>query len=50
MQYFGSNNVEGVAKSWVEAEMSWVEYEMSWVEVDEAGWEWMELGGGGYTV
>ena len=50
MQYFGSNNVEGVAESWVEAEMSWVEYEMSWVEVDEAGWEWMELGGGGCTV
>ena len=24
VQYFGSNNVEGVAKSWVEAEMSWV--------------------------
>ena len=25
VQYFGSNNVEGVAESWVEAEMSWVE-------------------------
>ena len=25
MQYFGSNIVEGVAESWVEAEMSWVE-------------------------
>ena len=25
MRYFGSNNVEGVAESWVEAEMSWVE-------------------------
>ena len=23
--YFGSNNVEGVAENWVEAEMSWVE-------------------------
>ena len=31
MRYFGSNNVEGVAESWVEAEMSWV-------EVDGAGW------------
>ena len=31
MQYFGSNFVESVAESWVEAEMSWV-------EVDEAGW------------
>ena len=30
MQYFGSNIVEGVAESWVEAEMSWV-------KVDEAG-------------
>ena len=34
MQYFGSNNVEGVAESWVEAEMSWV-------EVDGAGWRWV---------
>ena len=25
LQYFGSNNVEGVAESWVEAEMGWVE-------------------------
>ena len=25
VQYFGSNNVEGVAECWVEAEMSWVE-------------------------
>ena len=25
VQYFGSNNVEGVAESWVEAEMSWVD-------------------------
>ena len=25
VQYFGSNNVEGVAENWVEAEMSWVE-------------------------
>ena len=33
MQYFGSNIVEGVAESWVEAEMSWVEVEMSWVEL-----------------
>ena len=24
LQYFGSNNVEGVANNWVEAEMSWV--------------------------
>ena len=41
MQYFGSNIVEGVAESWVEAEMSWVEVEMSWVEVDGAGWRWV---------
>ena len=25
VQYFGSNNIEGVAESWVEDEMSWVE-------------------------
>ena len=30
VQYFSSNNIEGVAESWVEAEMSWV-------EVDRAG-------------
>ena len=34
MQYFGSNIVQGVAESWVEAEMSWV-------EVDGAGWKWV---------
>ena len=34
VQYFGSNIVEGVAESWVEAEMSWV-------EVDGAGWRWV---------
>ena len=41
MQYFSSNIVEGVAESWVEAEMSWVEVEMNWVEVDGAGWRWV---------
>ena len=34
VQYFSSNIVEGVAESWVEAEMSWV-------EVDGAGWSWV---------
>ena len=47
MQYFGSNIVEGVVESWVEAEMSWV-------EVDEAGWRlkmsWVEVDGVGCTV
>ena len=36
MQHFGSNIVEGVAESRVEAEMSWVVVdgaELSWVEV-----------------
>ena len=37
MQYFGSNIVEGVAESWVEAEMSWVEVEMTLVELGGAG-------------
>ena len=40
MQYFGSNNVEGVAESWVEAEISWMEVdgdEWSWVGVDGVG-------------
>ena len=36
-KYFGSNIVEGVAESWLEAEMSWV-------EVGGAGWSWMEVG------
>ena len=31
VRYFSSNIVEGVAESWVEAEMSWM-------EVDGAGW------------
>ena len=30
VRYFGSNNVKGVAESWVEVQMSWV-------EVDGAG-------------
>ena len=34
VQYFGSNIVEGVAESWVEAEMSWM-------EVGGAGWRWV---------
>ena len=33
VQYFGSNIFEGVAESWVVAEMSWVEVGMSWVEM-----------------
>ena len=37
MQYFGSNIVEGVAGSCVEAEMSWV-------EVGGGGWSWVEVG------
>ena len=50
VQYFGSNIVEGVAESWVEAEISWVEVEMSWVKVDGAGWIWVEVDGAGCTV
>ena len=34
MQYFGSNIVEGVVESLVEAEMNWV-------EVDGGGWRWV---------
>ena len=53
VQYFGSNIVEGVTESWVEAEMSWVEVSGAgrrWMELSGAGWRWMELGGGGCTV
>ena len=39
MQYFGSNNVEGVAESCVEVEISWV-------EVDGGGWSHVEVDGG----
>ena len=39
VQYFASNIVEGIAESWVEAEMSWV-------EVDGAEWSSVELGAG----
>ena len=34
LQYIGSNIVQGVAESWVEAEMSRV-------EVDKAAWRWV---------
>ena len=37
----GSNHVEGVADSWVEAEMSCVDAEMSCVDADGAGWSWV---------
>ena len=43
VRYFGSNNVEGVAESWVEAEISWV-------GVDGAGWRWMELDEGEWII
>ena len=47
--YFGSNIVEGVAESWVEAEMSWVEVDGAGWRLKWAGWRWMELGGGGWS-
>ena len=53
VQYFGSNIVEGVVESWVEAEMSWVKVGgVGWklMELGGSGWRWMELGGGGCTV
>ena len=43
VQYFGSNIVEGVAESWVEAETSLAEVDgtdCSWVEVHGAWWRW----------
>ena len=56
MQYFGSNIVEGVAESWVEAEMNWVEVggagvevEMCCVEVDGTRWSWVEVDGVGWS-
>ena len=54
VRYFGSNIVESVAESWVEAEMSWVDvdgagWRLKWaewncVEVDGTEWSWVELG------
>ena len=54
MQYFGSNIVDGVAESWVEAEMSWVEvsedgWRLKWaggrcIELSGGGWSWVEVG------
>ena len=35
VQYFGSNNVEGVAESWVEVEKSWVEVDGAACTVQE---------------
>ena len=44
MGYFVSNNIEGVAESWVEAEMSWVEVDGAEGRLKWAEWRWMELG------
>ena len=41
MEYCGSNIAEGVADSWVEAEMSWVEVSGARVEVDGAECRWV---------
>ena len=43
MGYFVSNNIEGVAESWVEAEMSWVEVDGAGGRLKWAEWRWMEL-------
>ena len=43
VQYFGSNIVEPVAETWVEAGMNWV-------EVDGAGWSWVEVDGAGWSL
>ena len=50
MQYFGLNIVESVAENSVKPEMSWVEVDGAGWRLKCAGWRWMELGGGGYTV
>ena len=50
LRFFISNNLEGVAESWVEAEISWVEVDRAGWRLKWAGWRWMGLGGGGCTV
>ena len=47
-KYFSSNIVEGVAESWVEAEMSWLEVDGAGWRLKWAGWSWVELGGAGW--
>ena len=44
VRYFGCNNAEDVAESWVEAEMSWVELDGAGWRLKWAVWRWMELG------
>ena len=48
VRYLGSNIVEGVAETFLEAEMSWLEVEMNSVEVDVAGWSYVEVDGTGW--
>ena len=43
------DNVEGVAESWVEAEMSWLELGGGWNELGRGRWSWLRLGGGGWS-
>ena len=50
VQYSGSDIVEGVAESWLEAEMNWVEVGGAGWRLKWAGWRWMELGGAGCTI
>ena len=48
VRHFGSNNIEGVAESWVETEMSLEELGGARWRLKWTGWRWMELGGGGW--
>ena len=43
VRYFGSNIVEGVEESWVEAEMSWVEVVGGWNDLGGGEWSWVEM-------
>ena len=50
VRYWGSNNVGGVAGSWVEAQMSWLDvdearFRLKWAGGD--GWSWVEVDGSG---
>ena len=49
VRYFGSNNVEGFAESWIEAEMCWVEVDGAEWRLKCDGWRWMELSGAGWS-
>ena len=48
VQYFGSNYVDGVGESWLEADVNWMEVDGAGWRLKLAEWRWMDLGGEGW--